>query len=527
MQVRDWSIRLSLWVGILLLVPLVGLSKAVVPSLGMDHKFYVKRIKIEGNSLVRTSTLEKAVSSYEGKRVDLGELEKAAEAVTKVYAEHGYGFARAFIPPQTLSHGVVVIYVVEGKIGKIKVVGNKFYSTRFVKWYLSGAVQKGVLSSRELERALFLLNEYPDLHVHAYLSKGREAGTTDVTVYVKDSRPIHEELGYDNFGNPYVGRNRVSLDVWDGDLTGRGDLLNLEGVYAFSKPEEAPFVDANYSIPVSSSGTTVGVSYSNADIKVGENLAILDIRGTAQIYGLEMNQPLARTSNFQSNWDAAFNYKDVDDFILGSFLTSRDRIRDIGLGYNMMYSGRDTRDYFDVHVSQGLGTLFGGMSPHNPYVSRFGATDLFTLVRAHGAHIWRVYGDDYVIFRSDAQLGFDPLPVTEEFSLGGPDSVRGYQQSEYLGDSGWDMSGEFRLPLWRRKQDIVQMAFFLDTGFSTIRYPLPGQTAKDHLTGGGFGFRAALGKSTSARIDFGFPLQPQPNPEHQSPVIYASVSHIF
>ena len=119
------------------------------------------------------------------------------------------------------------------------------------------------------------------------------------------------------------------------------------------------------------------------------------------------------------------------------------------------------------------------------------------------------------------------LPVTEEFSLGGPDSVRGYQQSEYLGDSGWDMSGEFRLPLWRRKQDIVQMAFFLDTGFSTIRYPLPGQTAKDHLTGGGFGFRAALGKSTSARIDFGFPLQPQPNPEHQSPVIYAAVSHIF
>jgi hypothetical protein len=98
MQVRDWYRRLSLWVGILLLVPLVGLSKAMVPSLGMDHKFYVKRIKIEGNSLVRTSTLEKAVSSYEGKRVDLGELEKAAEAVTKVYAEHGYGFARAYPP---------------------------------------------------------------------------------------------------------------------------------------------------------------------------------------------------------------------------------------------------------------------------------------------------------------------------------------------------------------------------------------------------------------------------------------------
>ena len=75
----------------------------------------------------------------------------------------------------------------------------------------------------------------------------------------------------------------------------------------------------------------------------------------------------------------------MDGFILGSFLTSRDWIRDIGLGYSRMYSGRDTRDYFDVHVSQGLGMLFRGTGPHNPYVSRFGATDLFTLGRAQEA----------------------------------------------------------------------------------------------------------------------------------------------
>jgi hemolysin activation/secretion protein len=105
----------------------------VAPSLGLHKKFYVKRIKIEGNTLVRTRTLDKAVASYEGKESDLAELEKAAEAVTKVYADHGYGFARAFIPPQTLKNGVVVIYVVEGKIGKIRVVGNKFYRTAFIR----------------------------------------------------------------------------------------------------------------------------------------------------------------------------------------------------------------------------------------------------------------------------------------------------------------------------------------------------------------------------------------------------------
>ena len=60
MQVRDWSIRFSLWVGILLLVPLVGLSKAVVPSLGMHHKFYVKRIKIEGRIISQTCWVRSA-----------------------------------------------------------------------------------------------------------------------------------------------------------------------------------------------------------------------------------------------------------------------------------------------------------------------------------------------------------------------------------------------------------------------------------------------------------------------------------
>lgn len=54
-----------------------------------------------------------------------------------------------------------------------------------------------------------------------------------------------------------------------------------------------------------------------------------------------------------------------------------------------------------------------------------------------------------IVARIDTQLTPDLLLSLEQFSLGGVDTVRGYQQNQLVADNGLLASLEFRIPLTR------------------------------------------------------------------------------
>jgi hemolysin activation/secretion protein len=110
-----------------------------------------------------------------------------------------------------------------------------------------------------------------------------------------------------------------------------------------------------------------------------------------------------------------------------------------------------------------------------------------------------------VIVRGSGQISTGPLPIIEQFLLGGPDSVRGYQLGERLGDDGYSVSAEARLAVGK----YVQLAAFVDHGAVRSRNPLPGEKRSQFLTGAGPGLRVNLPYYESAlRFDVGFPIEP-------------------
>ena len=48
--------------------------------------------------------------------------------------------------------------------------------------------------------------------------------------------------------------------------------------------------------------------------------------------------------------------------------------------------------------------------------------------------------------RADGQWAGQPLISTEQFGIGGVNSVRGYHEGEVFGDTGWHMSLEQKTP---------------------------------------------------------------------------------
>src|SRR6266550_3667660 len=106
---------------------------AVAAEPQSDARVLVKEIRITGTEAIRPAELQHIVAPYIGKESDLADLRKAADSITEEYRRRGYNLARAIVPEQDLSRGTVELRVLEGRVGKLTVQGNTFFSTSLIE----------------------------------------------------------------------------------------------------------------------------------------------------------------------------------------------------------------------------------------------------------------------------------------------------------------------------------------------------------------------------------------------------------
>jgi hemolysin activation/secretion protein len=167
------------------------------PTAPVDN-LLVKGFSFSGNTVVFQAELETITQPYVGRSLTLPELEEVAARVTDLYRQKGYTLVSTYVPQLQIRFGVVTIAILEGRVGEISVTGNQHYSTNFIRRSFAQAMEENVIRKVALERALLLLNEYPDLKVSAVLELGASTGSTNVHVTAKDKLPIHATLDYNN-----------------------------------------------------------------------------------------------------------------------------------------------------------------------------------------------------------------------------------------------------------------------------------------------------------------------------------------
>ncbi len=474
----------------------------------------VKGFSFQGNTVITREDLESLTQPHVGQSLDLIALEQVAEQVSEYYHNKGYTLASAYIPQQNIQFGVVTIAILEGRLGEISVSGNHHYSTDFIRGSFAEAMEEGVIRNVALERALLLLNDYPDLTVSAVLEPGRSTGSTNIEAKVEDKRPIHASLDFNNYGFNTISRYRFGAGVEVGNVLFDGATLNLNGIMG-NHPDQLLFGTGAYAVPVGVHGTKVVLSGSGGLFNVGAELAALGIEGRIQTFDLSVTHPFIKT-RFQSFLgEVGLAAKNNQLFTLGT-TTADDRIREVKLGLNYDRLDLSGRTYLSLYGFQGLGEALGGMQNNDPQTSRQGADDRFTKGTLMAGRIQSLGSDSLLILRATGQLTNRPLVVIEQMLLGGPDSVRGYQLGEKFFDEGYTVSAELRVPfmpsLLPAPMRSTQVAAFIDNGGGRLLRPAVGESRSDNLTGTGFGVQTELPYYDSRfRVDVGFPLGPKPS----------------
>lgn len=495
-------------------------------------RVFINRIAVtgvEGIPADLKNAIQALVKNYVGQELSLPDMQKLATEINELFRSRGYMLAQAVIPAQTVTEGSVTIAVLQGKIGEIVVEGNDDYSTEFLRARMSTAVgEDGVLMNQPFYRAVLLLNELPDLEVKTVLRPGKVQGTTDVVLQVTDQFPLHIGLTYNNFGTPQTSTHRFGTSVVAGNLLSDSDSLAVQANFGTPFDTVGVFQGA-YSFPVNLEGTRLGVLYSNSAFTVGQELEILDIRGRANIFGATVSHPTYRTLDRSDDLTAAFYYKDILNTFAGGIPFGKDVYSSVRIGYSMDLRDLNGRWIFQPAITQGV----GGNSANDPLSSRLGASGVFTKFNYDGARVQILSAQSYALLRLSGQLAATPLFVSEEFAIGGPDSVRGFSQSEFLGDIGYSCSAEINYaPIPEdpetdlSERQIFQLAGFIDHGSARRLNAQPGEDPSRTLLGAGVGVRLGIFDNTQLKLDLGFPIAGQ-MPGDPVVIPYAQMSHTF
>lgn len=498
-------------------VALLGLCLAFTAQAQTDTTtLQVQRFQLEGNTLVQESELAPVLAPFQGRRLTLAEIKEAAEAVTQYHISHGFKLAHTYVPEQDFANGVVRLQIFEGKIGEFKVVGNEFRDSEMLKEYFENTIQSGHYKEDEVMRSLLLVNDLPDVKAKVRLEKGQTKGTTDMVLEVEDRHPFAGWLSYNNYGNQALGEHRFGLTVAEQDLSGVGDRLAVSSLIGFPASGSNLYIDAGYSRPLNTDGTRLNFGYTNSAFALGDQFQILDVRGNADIFRLGVEQALERTLTHRSDLALGVSSNSIRNSLLGQPF-SRDEYVKVNLGYSGLWLDVDGQTFMAAGLSQGFGT-----SPL-ALASRVGAGGNFTHFNLDALRIQSITPQFRWSGRGLAQLALSPLVTAEQFSLGGPYTVRGYAQGEYLADSAYVLSSEFRFSPLEDDPQLLELLAFVDYGRGSLRQPQPGEFGHRSLLGAGVGLRFNWDRDVQARLDLGFPLSPSTNSRGQSPAVYAGL----
>ena len=140
-----------------------------------ELRFDIADYKVEGNSLLKPAEIARALAPFRGKNRDFGDVQRAVEALEAAYRKAGYAAVRVYLPEQELNEGVVVLRVVEAKIGAVTVTGNKYFDAANIRRSVPAVREGTTPSAPRIADNTRLANENPAKQTRVVLQACRPA----------------------------------------------------------------------------------------------------------------------------------------------------------------------------------------------------------------------------------------------------------------------------------------------------------------------------------------------------------------
>lgn len=518
--VASWGVAASPALALAQLAPAESVVQnvPVTPAPAAPTRFDVRAIQVKGNAILPPGDVEDIVYPFMGPDKTPDDIEAARAALQKAFEERGYATVSVFIPEQSVESGIIRLEVLPQTIGTVQVAGGSRTSRDWVLSRAPSLTPGATPNFTEVQRDIVALNTSADRRVTPEVKAGVAPGTVDVVLNVEDNSPFHGSVEVNNFSSAATTDLRVSGTVRYDDLWGRGDSISLSAQTAPERTEDGTVFSANYLSRIGRAQLLAYFVHSDSDIAVIGGTSVI---GRGDLGGLRFIVPLGQSEGFYQSLTAGFDYKNFqEDVTLGA---DRDSAPIEYIPFTIGWRGDWTQERVRSHAS--LTTVFGirglGDGLERFDYKRYGAKPNFFTLKGELGSTADIWAGLQLSLRATGQWSPDPLISNEGFSLGGMDTVRGYYESEALGDWGVATQTELRSPdlasrLGGGFLNELRVLAFVDSGLGGIHRPLIGQDDEFRLMSVGLGGRIKLFKYLNGAVDIGTPLISGPDTEDGS-----------
>lgn len=446
----------------------------------------VEHLPASGTSVLPDSVINEIFSDNYGKILNLRELQTDIKALNDWYTEQGYDLAQVVDAPQISPDGVVTLIVAEGMVEDIKVRffnenqeavegrTREFIITREVE-LKPGDIFNRNMAQKDLQR-VFGLGLFDDVRLS--FSPGQDPSKVVVNVDVVEG----------NTGSLAAGAGISSASGLFGtvsyqqkNLGGNNQTLGAE----FQLGTRELLFDASFTDPWIA-GDPYRTSYT-VDFFRRRSISYIFDGGSPEINlangdrpriirtggGLSFSRPFPANPYEKADWrfSTGLEYQRVEITDADGNTAPLD-----ANGNQLSFSGDGIDDLITLQFGASRDRRNDALQPTSGSLLRFGIEQtvpfgsgsiLFNRIRGSYSYYMPV---NYLNFSEGAQaLAFNvqagtvigDLPPYEAFSLGGSNSIRGYDEGEVgSGRSYLQATAEYRFPLF----SVIGGALFLDYG---------------------------------------------------------------
>ncbi len=484
-------------------------------SVSQDPVFNVFEIKVNGNTVLPIGKIEEAVYPFLGETKTIADMESARAALEKTYQDAGYLTVSVSIPQQEVDAGIVSLQVTEGTVEKLRVTDSKYTSLAEVKSRVGEFGEGKVPHFPTAQTQLGTVNRGQNRQVTPVLRAGKSPGKVEVDLKVQDKLPLHGSLELNDRYSQNTTETRLNGSLRYENLWQKDHSIGISFQVSPEDLNETKVVSGTYVIPRMNGDyfAAYGV-ISKSDISAVGDVSVV---GNGVILGARYIHPLPLVENYYHSMTLGADYKDFKEtiLILGN---------DVGnnpiayTAFSLTYDG--TLNLPSSQTQMNIGVNFAprglGNSEKEFRNKRSFANANYAYLRADLKHTQKLPLNWALQAKLSGQLAGDPLISAEQFTIGGAESVRGYVESQALGDNGLFTSLELRTPPLVKlinnnafKDSIKELyAFsFIDAGHVSTLKATPGQEKNSDLMSAGLGVKLKFSKGIFTNLDYAHALR--------------------
>jgi len=467
----------------------------------------IRHIRVVGSTVYSAEELAALYQDLVGRTVTLKAVYDAAQRITTKYGADGYVLSRAIVPPQELDPkgADVRIQVVEGYVEKVEWPPALSKYVDFFSDYAAKITAQRPANIRTIERYLLLAADLPGLKFKNSLKPHPSKQGAAILVVEVTEKPADVFARVDNRGTHARGPGQFLISPTANNLLRIHEAFSLTYAGAF-QTRELQYLAGNYRKVLTSEGLT---AFANASYGWGRpgttELELLEYKTKSFYAETGLSYPIirARERNLivSGLW---FWTEDRSSFfdMPETPPSTLDRMRGFRIKFDAdaadPMNGINQLNFAFSHGFRGLGSTANG----DELASRANGRVDFSKAELTLSRLQPFGGGWSILVAAYGQMAFTPLLTSELCSYGGRLFGRGFDPSQYVGDTCVDLLGELRLDIPHELQALTQLQLygFFDHGWLHNLAPVVGTLTNVDAASVGAGLRLGWLNSVTADL---------------------------